>query len=281
MTSRYCCGCKGWRSLDDFAFKNVLEQTRHSRCRICCREGSRRHYGQNKGAYLERNCRYNPLRRENGAEFVHQLLTEHPCAQCGEADPIVLEFDHRDPAEKLGNVSDMVRNVASLSRLRAEIAKCEVLCANCHQRRTLLGRQVHYKTREAGSRPPAWRVAANQRNAELVLARLAHAQCADCGFADPLVLQFDHRAVKRQDIGWFVSSGSRATLVAEELAKWDVRCANCHRRRTAQQLGWYRARVAAPELRVESGSFPPPTHSNHGASVCMRLDTAAIGCAQL
>jgi hypothetical protein len=246
MTDRYCRGCQVWHSLDDFAFKNALKQTRHSRCRVCCRESSRRHYEQNKGAYLERNRRYNPLRRENGAGFVYQFLAEHPCAECGEPDPIVLELDHHYPTEKLGNVSDMVRNFASVSRLRAEIRKCQVLCANCHQRRTSAAREAHYKTGVAMvPRPRAWRVAANRRNAELVLARLAQAQCADCGLADPLVLQFDHRAGKRQDIGWFVSSGSRPSLVAEELQKCDVRCANCHRRRTAADFGWYRARVAA------------------------------------
>jgi hypothetical protein len=230
---------------------------------VCCREGSRRHYKQNKGKYLERNRRYNPLRREDGAEFVCQFLAEHPCVQCGEADPIVLEFDHRDPAEKSGNVSNMVRNFASLSRLRAEIGKCQVLCANCHQRRTSAARDAHYKTGYAtGARPPAWRVAANRRNAELVLARLAQAQCADCGLADPLVLQFDHRAGKRRDIGWFVSSGSRPSLVAEELEKCDVRCANCHRRRTAAQLGWFRARVGHSQSlasRVRVSHRPPTT----------------------
>ena len=247
MNSRYCRGCGAWRSLDDFAFKNALTQTRHSRWRVCCRDRSRRHYERNKGAYLERNRRYNPLRREDGARFAYRFLAEHAYARCGEADPIVLEFDHRDPADKVGNVSDLVRNFASISRLRAEIRKCQVLCANCHQRRTSAPRDAHYKTGATGSRPPAWPVAANRRTAELVLKRLAHAQCADCGLTDPLVLQFDHRAGKRQDIGWFVSSGSRPSLVAEELAKCDVRCANCHRRRTAAQLGWYRARVATRE----------------------------------
>ena len=61
---------------------------------------------------------------------------------------------------------------------------------------------------------------------------LANSTCLDCGVADPLVLQFDHRSPKTRDIGWFVSSGSPAQRVAEELEKCDVRCANCHRRRT-------------------------------------------------
>jgi hypothetical protein len=114
--TRYCRGCGPRRSPDEFAFKSVLKKTRHSRCRVCCREASRRYYGRRKGAYLERNRRNKPLRRENGARFVCEFLAEHPCAGCGEADPIGLEFDHRDPAEKSANISDLIRNFASVGR---------------------------------------------------------------------------------------------------------------------------------------------------------------------
>jgi hypothetical protein len=74
-------------------------------------------------------------------------------------------------------------------------------------------------------------VAANRRNAAFVLERLAAASCVDCGVADPLVLQFDHRPgqIKVMDIGRFISSGSALRLLAAELVKCDVRCANCHR----------------------------------------------------
>jgi hypothetical protein len=94
---------------------------------------------------------------------------------------------------------------------------------------------------------PSFRLAANVRNARLVLERLANATCLDCGEADALVLQFDHRGEKIHDIGWFVSSGSPARRVADELDKCDVRCANCHRRRTAKVRGWFRARHGGPD----------------------------------
>jgi hypothetical protein len=123
------------------------------------------------------------------------------------------------------------------------MAKCEVLCANCHQRRTAFERMAHFKRSAAISRATAsWRRAANERNARLVLERLKQASCQDCGVADPLVLQFDHRTAKRNDIGWLVSSGSRASHITDELAKCEVRCANCHRRLTARTGNWYRLR---------------------------------------
>jgi hypothetical protein len=62
------------------------------------------------------------------------VLRVSECADCGERDPVVLEFDHRDG--KRGNVSTMTQ-WASLQTLRSEIEKCDVRCVNCHRRRTL------------------------------------------------------------------------------------------------------------------------------------------------
>lgn len=55
-----------------------------------------------------------------------------PCSRCGERFPVVcMDFHHRDPATKFKGVAVMSR--CSLDRVRAEIAKCDVLCANCHR----------------------------------------------------------------------------------------------------------------------------------------------------
>ncbi len=55
------------------------------------------------------------------------------CTRCSDPHPhYVLEFHHRDPASKLANVSELV-NAGTMRQLLAEIAKCDVLCANCHR----------------------------------------------------------------------------------------------------------------------------------------------------
>lgn len=54
------------------------------------------------------------------------------CINCNEWRPECLQFHHRDPKQKEFNVSNFIRNGVSLERLQAEIAKCDVLCANCH-----------------------------------------------------------------------------------------------------------------------------------------------------
>jgi len=54
------------------------------------------------------------------------------CVRCGYDRPSGLQFHHRDPKHKAFNVSSFIRNGVALETLQAEIAKCDVLCANCH-----------------------------------------------------------------------------------------------------------------------------------------------------
>lgn len=56
-----------------------------------------------------------------------------PCAECGLTfDPICMDFDHRPGEVKVRNVSQM----RDIEQIKLEIAKCDVVCANCHRLRT-------------------------------------------------------------------------------------------------------------------------------------------------
>ena len=62
-----------------------------------------------------------------------EYFKAHPCCDCGETDPVVLEFDHlRDKAFEITAKLVTYR----WQRILDEIDKCEVVCANCHRRRT-------------------------------------------------------------------------------------------------------------------------------------------------
>jgi hypothetical protein len=65
--------------------------------------------------------------------------------------------------------------------------------------------------------------------------------CVDCGERDPIVLEFDHRGDKENDVS--ILLGLSWKLVALEIAKCDVRCANRHRRVTAKRANWTRHRL--------------------------------------
>ena len=69
-------------------------------------------------------------------KLVLEYLLEHPCEICNEAEPIVLDFDHLDPASKKYNISKMLSGHYGWKTILSEIKKCRILCSNCHRKHT-------------------------------------------------------------------------------------------------------------------------------------------------
>jgi len=68
---------------------------------------------------------------------------------------------------------------------------------------------------------------------------MAGRSCVDCGNTNLLVLEFDHvRGTKRYEISIMLNAGFAWARIVEEIAKCEIRCANCHRVKTAIQLNW-------------------------------------------
>lgn len=74
-------------------------------------------------------------------QFLSQYKAFKGCFHCGIHEPLVLEFHHVRPEEKVNAVSRLIKR-GSFKILEDEIAKCIVLCANCH-------RLEEYRLREA------------------------------------------------------------------------------------------------------------------------------------
>lgn len=76
-------------------------------------------------------------------ELIRAIKTESGCVECGyNAHPEALDFDHIDPTAKANPGRGAFRTIWSWSRIEAEIAKCEVVCANCHRIRTAKRREI-------------------------------------------------------------------------------------------------------------------------------------------
>lgn len=97
---------------------------------------SRWHYRQNKPAYKRRAKQKDDQVRNAVRDYLVAFLSENPCVDCGESDPIVLDFDHRDGELKSFNIGDARRSGYSLASVQSEVAKCDIRCANCHRRIT-------------------------------------------------------------------------------------------------------------------------------------------------
>lgn len=84
----------------------------------------------------------------------------------------------------------------------------------------------------------------------LVNAYKARKGCADCGERDSAVLDLDHDdpRQKRDSVSRLINRNHAAASLFTEIKKCTVRCANCHRRRTAKQQGWYVEQATLAEL---------------------------------
>jgi hypothetical protein len=195
-----------------------------------------------RGALHLRQTRAAKLRRRQRARrFLLALLEVAECTDCHLRDPVVLEFDHVREGKR-GNVAELVTHGFSLRRIVEEVDRCEVVCANCHRRRTAL-------------RSGCWRLdprridadkrALRRRNRLHMAEVLKHSSCVDCGETDILVLDFDHVGAKRMNVVDLVWREHSLAAIDREIACCEVRCTNCHRRRTCKTLGHFRHHLSS------------------------------------
>lgn len=84
----------------------------------------------------------------------HTFRNGRRCADCGEKDVLVLEFDHVR-GSKVECVSVLVAKSAPLHTVKGELSKCEVVCANCHRRRTYLRQTNNWRVKRLAAKGAA------------------------------------------------------------------------------------------------------------------------------
>lgn len=80
-----------------------------------------------------------------------------------------------------------------------------------------------------------------QINRQFVYGYVKSNGCLDCPEKEPCCLDFDHvRGEKRENISIMINSGFSLQSIKDEIDKCELRCSNCHRKRTSKDQGWYR-----------------------------------------
>jgi hypothetical protein len=74
------------------------------------------------------------LRLSRINDIINEIKSEKSCMFCGESHPAALDFHHRNPEEKLYQVSKMRGRDYSMEKVLAEIEKCDLICSNCHRK---------------------------------------------------------------------------------------------------------------------------------------------------
>lgn len=141
-----CNRCKQEKNLEEFNFKIKVKGIRSYQCRDCSRLYVRSHYERNREYYLKKALRNNSALKQRVREYLWGYLSSHSCIDCGERDILVLEFDHQK--DKYMEIGKMVTGRYSLVRIKTEVEKCEIRCANCHRRKTAI-QQGWHKTKFA------------------------------------------------------------------------------------------------------------------------------------
>src|ERR1035438_6866152 len=131
---KHCNKCDKDKDIKDFAKRTFKTKVGHSSwCKECSNSNRMKTYKNDfvREAAVRKELRHK-YRKENITK-AHKYLSEQGCKDCGEKDPIVLDFDHHK--DKKYNLSDKF-SCTPWDTLLKEIEKCDVRCSNCHRRKT-------------------------------------------------------------------------------------------------------------------------------------------------
>ena len=127
-----CHRCEELKDSTQFTWGRTGKK-RDSLCRPCRSAYGAEHYRANRARYIARAAEHGKQLAVQRTQYLIGYFEDHPCLDCGEDDPVVLEFDH--VGEKEFSIGHALKSY-KWQRILDEIERCEVVCANCHRRRT-------------------------------------------------------------------------------------------------------------------------------------------------
>ena len=130
-----CIQCNTDKPENSFSWKNKSNGKKHRHCKDCHNKKYRdERYGLSP-EYRKASIKRSKKRKKKIAKFIYRVLRCSKCIDCGNNNPVVLEFDHVR-GEKLFNISEAAYRGFGLSKIKEEMRKCDIRCANCHKVKT-------------------------------------------------------------------------------------------------------------------------------------------------
>ena len=127
MTTCNTCFIK--KEEEEFASRGKGKK-RHYKCRKCMNAYTKMNYDQNTQYYIDKAMR----RKKEIKAWVNEMKNI-PCADCGNSFHFSsMDFDHL--GDKKFNIATSANKQYPKEKILEEIAKCEVVCSNCHRYRT-------------------------------------------------------------------------------------------------------------------------------------------------
>ena len=138
MHLKKCSKCDKEKLLKDFYLRKTGPRAGeyYEKCKDCMKLRGRAYYHKNHERQLALALKRRHRDYLEKREFLNKAK-DIPCADCGKKYPFyVMDFDHKKHQLKIKDVAYMVTRNWSLDKIKVEVEKCEVVCANCHRIRT-------------------------------------------------------------------------------------------------------------------------------------------------
>jgi hypothetical protein len=145
MVVRRCSGCGETKSYSEFHKNAAFDDGCQGYCKPCRKTYDHAYHLRVRDRRIEQKREA----RHRRTEWLRELREGLPCTDCGNVYPFfVMQWDHLPEFEKLGEISGKMRNHGR-AKILAEVAKCELVCANCHAIRTY--KRAHGLAEDAGA----------------------------------------------------------------------------------------------------------------------------------
>ena len=133
------------------------------------------------------------------------------------------------------------RKEKKIEEYSIERNKTQKRCPICKSCMTEYHREWYHKKKNDPSfiaKKKKYDLISKQRIMKVIVEYLLNHPCVDCGEKDVIVLQFDHQRDKIDAVSNLFRNGKSIKKIMEEIEKCEVRCANCHTRKTAERKEW-------------------------------------------
>jgi hypothetical protein len=171
-------------------------------------------------SYREQVSVINTVQRLKRKNYRYEAAAAVGCSECDEKDPACLQFHHKDPDQKLRNVSACW----TIEDIKREIEKCVVLCSNCH-RRHHYPEHIKIWSNTTGKSTEALRRSRIRLHIYQLKTSLT---CLMCPENDPVCLDFHHKDPKEKKFK--IADATSIRAAEAEIKKCIVLCSNCHRK---------------------------------------------------
>jgi hypothetical protein len=130
-----CSICKIPKDIKEFNKNKARKDGLSTMCKICNRENSKKYYQTKGTSHKQYVVSKNKERKKDVKLYLLHIFLHSSCKDCGTKDHRVFEFDHVRGVKSY-DVSVMASRGISLEKVKEEISKCDIVCANCHRIRT-------------------------------------------------------------------------------------------------------------------------------------------------